>query len=343
MAYSTPKDTPLDKNLALAQAASAAAASALSIANGKNTIYFSAAAPNSTDGYVSGDHWYVMDTNGQVTAMYYFDGTEWVTYTLDAATLNVGTLSALSADLGDVTSGTITGLNIISSYFTGGWWKDSTGDSVITLSADGIDLQAGNSTLHLYPSSSLTSYLSSSFEFEGGLTVSSGLTTDWETVSGQITAADLLAAGNIGIFTGHVINSEDGGDLYFEEGEGSGNDPITLHAKKYTVSSSRLSTKRNVDLLDDSHSNSMLLSTDTATFQYNQDTNADPSSEGVVIDDVNAIKKYGLPNELITLDGLSPKDLMSFIARIISQNKYQARLIEDLELRIRKLEINNDK
>lgn len=339
MAYSTPKDTSLDQNLALAQAASAAAASAqataasaLSIANGKNTIYFSAAAPNSTEGYVSGDHWYVMDTSGQVTAMYYFDGTEWATYQLDAATLNVGTLSALSADLGNVTAGTITGINIISSFFTGGWWTNATGDSTITLSTDGIDLQAGNSTMHLYPAAGYSSYMSGNFDFNGGLTVSSGLNTDW-----------FLGVDNIGMYTPHVINSADGGDLYFEAGTGSGNSPIALHASKYTVSSSRLSTKRNVELLDDAHSNSMLLGTDTATFQYNQDTNADTSSEGVVIDDVNTDKKYSLPNELMTLDGLSPTDLMSFVSRIISQNKYQARLIEDLELRIRKLEINNDK
>lgn len=278
-----------------------------------------------------GDMWLVMSGDIATTMYTYADGA-WTIKQWSASSLNVDELSALTANLGNVNAGTITGINIISSFFTGGWWQNSAGDSVITLSTDGIDLQAGNSTMHLYPAAGYSSYMSGNFDFNGGLTVSSGLNTDW-----------FLGADNIGMYSAHVINSADGGDLYFEAGTGSGNRPIALHASKYTVSSSRLSTKRNVELLDDAHSNSMLLGTDTATFQYNQDTNADTSSEGVVIDDVNTDKKYSLPNELMTLDGLSPTDLMSFISRIISQNKYQARLIEDLELRIRKLEINNDK
>ncbi|WP_395538383.1 hypothetical protein [Lactiplantibacillus pentosus] len=162
--------------------------------------------------------------------------------------------------------------------------------------------------------------------------------------SGYIDASSSSSYGKFGAMTlgysSHTINSD--GSLFFESGLGSGNPGINIWAKGFHSLSSRLSTKRQVRLLDDEHSNSLLLGADTATFQYNQDTNADNSNEGVIIDDVNKDKQYSLPDELITRDGKAPTDLMSFIARIISQNKYQARLIEDLQIRLRKVEIENE-
>ncbi|WP_370925932.1 hypothetical protein [Lactiplantibacillus plantarum] len=161
--------------------------------------------------------------------------------------------------------------------------------------------------------------------------------------NGYIDASSSSSYGVFGSITlgysPHTINSDS--SLFFESGHGSGNPGINIWAKGFHSLSSRLSTKRQVRLLDDEHSNSLLLGADTATFQYNQDTNADNPNEGVIIDDVNTAKQYNLPDELITRDGKAPADLMSFIARIISQNKYQARLIEDLQIRLRKVEINN--
>ncbi|RKD28341.1 hypothetical protein [Lactiplantibacillus paraplantarum] len=161
--------------------------------------------------------------------------------------------------------------------------------------------------------------------------------------NGYIDASSSSSYGTFGAITlgynAHTINSD--GSLFFESGHGSGNPGINIWAKGFQSLSSRLSTKRQVRLLDDEHSNSLLLGSDTATFQYNQDTNADNSNEGVIIDDVNTAKQYSLPDELMTRDGKAPTDLMSFIARVISQNKYQARLIEDLQIRLRKVEINN--
>ena len=162
--------------------------------------------------------------------------------------------------------------------------------------------------------------------------------------NGYIDASSSSSYGIFGAITlgynAHTINSDS--SLFFESGYGSGNPGINIWAKGFQSLSSRLSTKRQVRLLDDEHSNSLLLGADTATFQYNQDTNADNSNEGVIIDDVNTVKQYNLPDELITRDGKAPTDLMSFIARVISQNKYQARLIEDLQIRLRKVEIKNE-
>ncbi|MEJ1316708.1 phage tail protein [Lactiplantibacillus paraplantarum] len=162
--------------------------------------------------------------------------------------------------------------------------------------------------------------------------------------NGYIDASSSSSYGKFGAITlgydAHTVNSDS--SLFFESGHGSGNPGINIWAKGFQSLSSRLSTKRQVRLLDDEHSNSLLLGADTATFKYNQDTNADNSNEGVIIDDVNTTKQYNLPDELITRDGKAPTDLMSFIARIISQNKYQARLIEDLQIRLRKVEIKNE-
>lgn len=162
--------------------------------------------------------------------------------------------------------------------------------------------------------------------------------------NGYIDASSSSSYGIFGAITlgynAHTVNSDS--SLFFESGYGSGNPGINIWAKGFQSLSSRLSTKRQVRLLDDEYSNSLLLGADTATFQYNQDTNADNSNEGVIIDDVNTVKQYNLPDELITRDGKAPTDLMSFIARVISQNKYQARLIEDLQIRLRKVEIKNE-
>ncbi|MCG0906321.1 tail fiber [Lactiplantibacillus plantarum] len=95
------------------------AQNALTLANGKNKAYTSTSAPTSSSGYVSGDLWYVL-ISGIVTDMYYFDGAKWRSYLQDAATLNVGKLSALSANLGNVTAGVLHGVDIYGSSFYAG-------------------------------------------------------------------------------------------------------------------------------------------------------------------------------------------------------------------------------
>ncbi|WP_421430227.1 hypothetical protein [Lactiplantibacillus plantarum] len=195
-------------------------------------------------------------------------------------------------------------------------------------------------------STSMTNSGASTSIGAGGITLSPGtsIAPALTITSGHLDASSSSAYGVFGAITlgydPHTINSDS--SLFFESGLGSGNPGINIWAKGFQSMSSRLSTKRQVRLLDDEHSNSLLLGADTATFQYNQDTNADNPNEGVIIDDVNTAKQYNLPDELITRDGKSPTDLMSFIARVISQNKYQARLIEDLQIRLRKVEINNE-
>ncbi|KZL38735.1 hypothetical protein [Secundilactobacillus collinoides] len=278
-----------------------------------------------------GDMWLVMSGDIATTMYTYADGA-WTIKQWSASSLNVDELSALTANLGNVNAGTINGVTVNGSAINGSTFSETGTNGSFNVYSDGSLIASSDSGTFIVSSSKGYGAAIT----EGGLYVAG--VADF---TGTLYATDFRAAGNIGMYSAHVINSVDGGNIYFQEGIGSGNSTVQLYAAKYNTSTSRLSTKRNVELLDDAHSNSMLLGTDTATFQYNQETNADNSSEGVVIDDENDTKQYSLPNQLIAKDGLGPTDLMSFITRLISQNKYQSRLIEDLQIRLRKLEIEN--
>jgi hypothetical protein len=95
---------------------------------------------------------------------------------------------------------------------------------------------------------------------------------DWDNkigiyADGAIHCDSLYAQGNIYIASPHVINSNDGGDLYFESGIGSENSLITIHASGFSQSST-LESKTNVELMDTSKSLDRVLNTDVVSFQY---------------------------------------------------------------------------
>ncbi|WP_262340210.1 hypothetical protein [Lactiplantibacillus plantarum] len=119
MAESNPTQVILSDDGIKIIKAQQAAQNARTLANGKNKAYTSTSVPTSSSGYVSGDLWYVL-ISGIVTDMYYFDGAKWQSYLQDAATLNVGKLSALSANLGNVTAGVLHGVDIYGSRFYAG-------------------------------------------------------------------------------------------------------------------------------------------------------------------------------------------------------------------------------
>ncbi|MEK5524149.1 tail fiber domain-containing protein [Heyndrickxia sp. FSL W8-0423] len=64
--------------------------------------------------------WFQTDSTGKVIAIKKWTGSAWIIAKIDADTLNVGQLSALSADLGNVTAGSLSGvsLNIGNGNFT---------------------------------------------------------------------------------------------------------------------------------------------------------------------------------------------------------------------------------
>lgn len=165
-------------------AANSIANTALSTADGKNTVFYQANQP-STVGRKTNDVWY--DT-GNENAMYYFDGKSWVKKVfgnnaldnISASKITTGILDAekvtlINLDAGSITTGTITGLDaIFNRSFTvnspysdtqnfvietnrkniiiGTRIKDeiySPSDNSIIFSTTGVTLQGGNGTVEI--------------------------------------------------------------------------------------------------------------------------------------------------------------------------------------------------
>lgn len=95
----------------VANEAKETATNALQSANGKSTNYYGSTMPEGEQ-IQENDTWFAQDEKGNCTGIYRFLGGKWTKARLDYNALNVEKLSALSADLGDVTAGTLRGLDI---------------------------------------------------------------------------------------------------------------------------------------------------------------------------------------------------------------------------------------
>lgn len=93
-----------------------------------------------------------------------------------------------------------------------------------------------------------------------------------------------VSCGNEFLNGGHVINSVDGGELYFESGTGSGGNKVGLNAAYFSTSST-LDIKNSVALMDTQSSLDRVTSTDVVTFKYNMDTekNVDKPHIGFIV------------------------------------------------------------
>ena len=97
-----------------AEEAKQEAQNAMSTADGKNTVFRQSSTPPTTNRKI-GDLWFKTDEGNK---MFVWTGS-WTETKLDYQALSVGKLSAISADLGDITAGTITGVNIYGSRIEG--------------------------------------------------------------------------------------------------------------------------------------------------------------------------------------------------------------------------------
>lgn len=190
-------------------AANSIANTALSTADGKNTVFYQSNQP-STAGRKTNDVWY--DT-GNENAMYYFDGKSWVKKVfgnnaldnISASKITTGILDAekvtlINLDAGSITTGTITGLDAIfnrsfavnspysdtqsfviesnqNNIIIGTRIKDvlySTNDNSIIFSSTGVTLQGGNGTAEITAKHDVTieSYGGSIYLYSGSGTTS---------------------------------------------------------------------------------------------------------------------------------------------------------------------------
>ena len=122
-----------------AEEAKQTAENAQQSANGKNTVFRQSTEP-STEGRVEGDLWFKTDEGNK---MFVWTG-NWTPTELDFQALSIGQLSAISADLGDVTAGNITGVTL--NLANGKFVVDENGNIVISESrfvTTGIDPATG--------------------------------------------------------------------------------------------------------------------------------------------------------------------------------------------------------
>lgn len=401
----------------------------------KSSLYKSTSEPPLDDltPYSDGDQWYVVDDNETVIRMYQLTDGAWVLYKWDQEALSVKTLSALSADLGQINAGTLNAVDINGATMkliappveqspdatpttAGGslyiqatgtnpvngrlwneeYWIDPNGfhekysmGQNASLQNDSVWINRGRITFIQGPGRPNTTTASNQTYISNGKAVLPFTQVNGSLYStGDVSSDTKVVGGNLEM-SGHVINSHDGGAIYFEEGIGSGNpnvdlyfgnayvnglggasmqlggtggnaffqlnnkdyyfrgatngDQVNIHAKAL-VSTSKLSTKQDITKLEPEHANEVLLGADIHQWHYINTADQINKQTGVVIDDINdhGQKKYGLPNELVRDDGEGPIDVGSLVGYLIAQNQYQAKQIEELNLRLAKLEVKEN-
>ncbi|WP_249261388.1 phage tail protein [Lactiplantibacillus plantarum] len=112
-----------------------------------------------------------------------------------------------------------------------------------------------------------------------------------------------LDIGNFQINTGHTFTSADNGAIHFAMGKGGAADIYAgdVHYNSL-VKSSLLSLKRDVQKADTAYWSQLVNSIDLATYQYKTDDNTSHLRLSSIVDDVNDIKQWRLPDVFISRD-----------------------------------------
>lgn len=100
-----------DESKQLAGEAKENSNNAMISANGKNTNYYGQIVPTG-EKIIENDTWFAQDSSGVCIGIYQYKNKVWTKTKLDYNALTVNQLSALSADLGNVTAGNIAGVNL---------------------------------------------------------------------------------------------------------------------------------------------------------------------------------------------------------------------------------------
>ena len=265
----------IDENTKLAQKASKDAKKAADSASdeagkiktsldGKITVSIQEPFNDGND-HEEGDIWYVQDEDHITSAMYTYDGSNWVKTKMSQTALSVGKLSALSADLGTIEAGYLNSVEIDSSHINAGTIDATstiTGSSIKGASIEGGDisgsslsLQSGNTNYWLdqngfhdqyYGNNIFNGYVQKNVWINNsGISISDGnykadiqpeqikmsggggKGTIWST---NINWPAITIANNIQIKSQHIIHSIDYKPLYFEGGSDGGEDGIDIHA-----------------------------------------------------------------------------------------------------------------
>ena len=158
-----------------------------------------------------------------------------------------------------------------------------------------------------------------------------------------------LDIGNFHINTGHTFTSADNQAIHFAMGKGGAAD-IYAGAVHYTslVKSSLLSVKKDVQKADTAYWAQLVNSIDLATYQYKTDDNTSHLRLSSIVDDVNVIKQWQLPDVFIARDedgklsGVDDSVLLNATLATVQEQQKEIDQLNghnmELEARLNKLE-----
>lgn len=315
-----------------------------------------------------GDMWTVINDD-VASAMYIYTDGKWQVKKWDQQALSVKQLSALTADLGHVTAGTLESAIINGAQINGGTVTGSAIDQDFT-SSDGnhYQLWADYNGFHYRVTRSSDGMVQDMRMTDGGFTVRGSGTVPTviagdSTVSNNITGTNVTAimnlkgntvsgssvSGNGLSISGHTIACSDGGALYLESNGGGGTTTDIHAADVYSNGSklkSALSAKRDVTDYSPDEALSAVMNTDVKKWKYkDSDNSADSQHVGPIIDDVNSIgdKTASIANDMISTDenGNYYLNESNTISILLAALKKSNQRIDELSYRIAQLERKN--
>ena len=165
-----------------------------------------------------------------------------------------------------------------------------------------------------------------------------GLTTTNVNALGDINGASLTTSGwiNAGIGSGNgirigfrTIQSHNTQDLYFNGDDN--NQSVTLHAKSI-VQSSQLSRKKDIKPLDPDYAMKVIRNSDMYGYRYNEESPTEPFHYSGIIDDVNGIPQYKMPEEFISEDrtGRNDGNTVAFLVEALKQADKRIGILEGM-------------
>ncbi|WEA56821.1 hypothetical protein [Pediococcus pentosaceus] len=165
-----------------------------------------------------------------------------------------------------------------------------------------------------------------------------GLTTTNINALGTINGASLITNGwvDAGLSNGHgvrigqqTIQSHNSQNIYFNGDDNK--QSVTLHAKAI-VQSSQLSRKKDIKPLDPDYAMKVIRDSDMYGYRYNEESPTEPLHYSGIIDDVNGIPQFKMPEEFISEDrtGRNDGNTVAFLVEALKQADKRIGILEGM-------------
>lgn len=310
--------------------------------DGKTTV--STSTPfNDGKEHNEGDMWTVINDD-VASAMYIYTNGQWQVKKWDQQALNVKQLSALTADLGHVTAGTLESATIKGAQINGG----SITGSTVHLSSGTDEYWLDYNGFHTVD----TAVNSGTWVMPGLIDVGGSKANPRVMISadGIYSGSQRISTQSMTMSAGSVFGVTSGA-IYFEQGDGSsGNSRASIYAgdvySEKTLLKSALSAKRDISEYSPDEALSAVMNTDVKKWKYkNSDNSTNSQHIGPIIDDVNAIgkKSASIANDMVSTDenGNYFLDESNTISILLAALKKSNQRIDELSYRIAQLERKN--